>query len=253
MVDRLMSESTYDIELLDRSAAKWRASPGLRAVYLDMFAQMHAYAADGDAFELGSGIGVMREVVPEVVVSDVVRTPYVDTVVSAYEIESTERVWSTIYAFDVLHHLREPFRFFESASRSLRVGGRIVLMEPAATWGGRAFYSLVHPEPIKPRRLVSPYVFPADDAAGTFANMAMGWTLFVRDRREVDDRLARIGLRRIAILFRDGVAYPATGGLSRSQLLPTAVLRLLLRIERALPQALWRWFGLRMLIVLEKA
>lgn len=248
-----MSECTYDIELLERSAEKWKASPGLRAVYHDMFAQMRAHAAAGPAIELGSGVGVLRESIPDVVVSDVIRTHYVDTVVSAYEIESTQRIWSTIYAFDVLHHLREPFRFFTSAARSLRVGGRIVLMEPAATWGGRAFYSLVHPEPIKARCLASPYVFPADDAAGTFANMAMAWVLFVRDRREVDERLAGIGLRRVAVLFRDGIAYPATGGLSRPQMLPTLGLRLLLRIERILPQAFWRRFGLRMLIVLEKA
>lgn len=243
---------TYDLSLLAISAAKWKAASGLRAVYQDIFLAMRLHAVDGPALELGAGIGAMREFVPGLVASDVVRTEYVDLAVSAYEIEQTERTWSTLYAFDVLHHLCQPLRFFASAASSLRPGGRVVLMEPAATLGARLFYTMFHVEPTRPSRLHAPYVFEPDDDRGNFANMGMGWVLFVRDRKLVDERLAELGLKVREVQFRDGLAYAATGGFSGRQLLPTTVLRALLRIERVLPQWFWRFCALRMLIVLEK-
>ena len=131
-------------------------------------------------------------------------------------------------------------------------GGRLILIEPAATVMGRAFYRLFHQEPCRPDRLGDPYRFEADDDEGNFANMGMGWALFQRDRAAVGERLEQMGLKVQLVGYRDVFAYPATGGLSHRQYLPTGVLRALLRVERALPQWLLRRIGLRMIVVLER-
>jgi SAM-dependent methyltransferase len=179
----------------------------------------------------------------------VVATPHVSRAVSAYEIPA--EAWGNIVAFDVLHHLREPLRFFASAADALRPGGRIVLTEPAGTPGGCLFYRLFHPEPCLPAEIVPPYSFAADEA-GLFANMGMAHALFGRERTRFARILQDFGLQVVTVRYRDLLAYPATGGFSRPALLPAPVLRGMLAVESALPQAMLRLLALRMIVVLER-
>lgn len=244
------AEQTYDLSHLGGSAAKWRDSAALRAVYGDILRRMQAGCVPGATLEIGSGIGVAREICPDWVLSDVVVTPHVNRAVSAYEIPA--EAWGNIVAFDVLHHLREPLRFFVSAAAALRPGGRIVLAEPAGTSGGCLFYRMFHPEPCRPAEIQPPYVFPAD-ADGLFANMGMAHALFGRERSRFEPILRDMGLSLVSVQYRDLLAYPATGGFSKPALLPAPVLRALLVLESALPQFLLRRVALRMIVVLEKA
>jgi len=244
--------TTYDLSLLDGSQRKWLKSEGLRVVYADIFDSLMSHARSGAWLELGAGVGVFKHQASHLVTSDIVKTPYVDIAVSAYDISASGRRWDTLFAFDMLHHLREPMEFFLSSSSVLEDGGRVVLMEPAATLGGRWFYKMFHHEPIEPVKIQEPYVFTADSADGDYANMGMGWALFARERKAVDKILSEMGLRVVSVQFRDGLAYAATGGFSGPQLLPTGIIRGLLWLEKRLPQCFWRRFGLRMVIVLEK-
>lgn len=246
-----MSDVTYDLGLLEGSRTKWEQSSGLRLVYRSIFADLMQYAGPGAVLDIGAGVGFLKIDHPNVTTSDVVKTPFVDCAVSAYEIEASGRNWDAIVAMDVLHHLREPLTFLESASRSLKPGGRVVLIEPAATPFGRWFYRRFHHEPCLPGQLASPYRFEADDEEGNFANMGMGWALFQRDRDTMEEQLEGMGLALLSVRYRDVIAYPATGGLSHRQYLPTWALKGLLGVERVLPQWLMRRMGLRMLIVLE--
>jgi len=244
---------TYDLSLLAHSHTRWRSSPGLRAVYGDIYRAMAALAAPGAALEIGSGAGTITDFLPDVITSDIRLTPFVACTASAYALEATPGgPWSTIYALDVLHHLQQPFRFFASAAAALRPGGRIVICDPAASMWGRIFFRLFHREPIRAHRLQAPYAFSPDSARGEFANMAMAWALFVRDAQATRDRLATAGLTLQAPQFRDVIAYAASGGFSGPRLLPAAGVRALLAAERALPQALLRKLALRMIVVLEK-
>ena len=247
-----MADITYDLGLLEGSRAKWERSQGLRTVYRSIFRDILSAVGEGDVLDIGSGAGFLKIDHPWVTTSDVVKTPYVDLAVSAYEIGATGRCWSGIVAMDVLHHLREPFRFLESAAGSLEPGGRIALAEPAATPMGRFFYRLFHHEPCRPGRLSEPWLFEADSADGDFANMGMGWALFDRDRAATEDRLAGLNLSLVSVRYRDLFAYPATGGLSRKQMLPDGLYPGLLRAEGAMPQWLLRILGLRMIVVLER-
>lgn len=243
------AEQTYDLSHLGGSAAKWRNSAALRAVYGDILRRMQAGCVPGTTLEVGSGIGVAREICPDWVLSDVVVTPHVNRAVSAYEIPA--EAWGNIVAFDVLHHLREPVRFFASAAAALRPGGRIVLAEPAGTPAGCLLYRMFHPELCRPAEITPPYAFPAD-ADGRFANMGMAHALFGRERSRVEPILQDLGLSIVSVHHRDLLAYPATGGFSRPALLPAPVLRALLVLESALPQVLLRRVALRMIVVLER-
>ena len=134
----------------------------------------------------------------------------------------------------------------------LAPGGRIILVEPAATLWGRIFYSLCHPEPIEPKQVQAPFRFDANGVDDEFANMGMGVGLFRDHQAAVTTRLSEFGLTVQAVRYRDFLAYPLTGGYSKPQLLPTSALRVFARLEALIPQWLYRFLGLRMVIVLEK-
>ena len=243
---------TYDLSLLDGSRRKWTRSSGLRLVYGDIFNFLISCAYGESWLELGAGVGIFKQRAPHLITSDIVKTPYVDIAVSAYDVLRAGRRWDTIFAFDMLHHLQEPLRFFTSAASALVQGGRIVLVEPAATCGGRWFYKTFHHEPIDPFKIQAPYVFGSDSTDGGYANMGMGWALFIRDQKNINRLLADVGLKIVSVRFRDVLAYAATGGFSGPQLLPTWAIRGLLWVERRLPQFLLRKCALRMIIILEK-
>lgn len=246
------TDETYDLGLLEQSVAKWRQSEALRVVYGAIFGEMLSWARPGPVLDIGSGIGTIREFGGEVVTSDVAKTPYVDMAVNAYELEETGQPWGTITAMDVLHHLREPLRFFASAGKALQPGGRVVLMEPAATAFGVFFYRRFHHEPIVPERILPPFAFPPDSEAGDFANMGMAVGLFRNHAEAMRQELARMGLKVVTVRYRDFLAYPLTGGFSKPAMLPAWALRGLLAVEGILPQFLLRSLALRVLVVIEK-
>lgn len=243
------TDVTYDLGLLEKSAAKWAASPALRAYYGEVWRDIRGQLKQGRTLELGSGIGNAKEFLPDLTTSDIVKTRFVDIAASAYEIERAGCAWDNVVAFDMLHHLRRPLDFFSSAARGLAEGGRVVLAEPAATWGGRRFYRWFHHEPCVPEQILPPFAWPGD---GEFANMGMAVALFRDHATAFSSELERCGLRLVSLRYRDLLSYPVTGGFSHRSLLPTIGVRGLLACERSLPQALLRRFALRMVITLEK-
>ncbi len=251
--DTSAPEITYDLGLLAKSEEKWSKSAALRFLYGDLYREMAERMVPGSTLELGSGIGRIKDFLPGVVTSDLVKTPYVDQACSAYDIDPPEEgQWANILALDVLHHLCRPFDFFASASRTLAPGGRIILVEPAATPFGRLFYKAVHPEPIEPSRIQPPFVMEPDSPDGEFANMGMGVALFRQHEGETAERLRPLELRPLSVSFRDFAAYPLTGGYAGKQLAPKLLIQGLAAMEHLLPQALLRILGLRMVVALEK-
>ena len=198
------SALTYDLSLLDRSLAKWRASFALRTVYADIFAEIRRQLAPGTVLEVGSGIGMARDYFPGVVLSDIRPTRFVDRAISAYDIPREN--WGNIIATDMLHHLQRPLLFLESAGAALAPHGRIVLAEPAGTLWGRIFYGWFHHEPCQTTEILFPFQFEAT-RDGAFANMGMAHVLFGRERDRIATHLRTHGLV-IACLPRDGWVFP---------------------------------------------
>lgn len=246
------SSLTYDLSLLEASAAKWKGSAALRCVYKDIFSDVAFLLREAPTLELGSGIGIIKDFFPHIVTSDVSATRFVDTSVSAYDIAKPDgSAWRNIVAFDVFHHLRQPLKFLASASAAISTGGHIILIEPAGTAWGRFFYRLFHHEPCLPAKVLPPFDFTGE-AAGEFSNMGMAYAFFSGKRQEIDSNLATLGLEIERVRYRDILAYPATGGFSKPAILPKMILQIVLAIERCFPQAFLKVVSLRMIVILRK-
>jgi SAM-dependent methyltransferase len=237
-------------EPLDGYRDIWQRKPVLRLIYDDFYDRIAAACRPGLAIEIGGGIGNLKARLPEVVATDIQPAPWLDCVADAQRLPFAAGCAANIVMVDVLHHLEFPVVFFREAERVLRPGGRVVMVEPAITWGSSLFYRLLHHEPVRTSADVlldgrpDPHRDPYD------SNQAIPTLLATRDR----DRFHRLfpGLRIAAVQWFSLAAYPLSGGFKPWSLIGQGMARHMLRLERAVEPALGRFAAFRMMLVVEK-
>jgi SAM-dependent methyltransferase len=165
-----------------------REKPFLRRLYVDWYRALAAAvprpADEHDmALELGSGGGFLAEtgLIPALITSDVFPVPGVDRVIDARRLPMPDASLRAIVMVDVLHHIAEPRVFLREASRCVRPGGVMTMIEPWVTPWSRLVYTRLHHEPFRPD--AASWEFPSTGALSG-ANGALPWILFARDREQ---------------------------------------------------------------------
>jgi SAM-dependent methyltransferase len=246
-------ESTYHDEL-DLQRQAWERKPALRAVYTTWYQRIvDQLSPVGQTVELGSGAGNFKAFYPEAIASDVMNVgDWLGCVADAQQLPFADESVGNLVLNDVLHHLPRPLEFLRGATRVLKPGGRIILLEPAATPWGRTVLRFFHHEPVD----LSEDVLGADGTPPPpnedfmFANQAFGTKLFDHHPEETMKRLP--GLEIASIDRTDFVVYPATGGFSYFCLVPARLAQPLQRLESRLLRRTGKVTAMRLLIVLEK-
>lgn len=235
----------------------WQANRALRACYRDWYGLIRVQLPSptlGPWIEIGSGPGFAKDFIPELTLTDIVQAPWHERQALAESLPFASASVGALVLFDVLHHVATPTLFFNEADRVLRPGGRLILVEPYISPLSHVIYGRFHEEPailsVDPLALAQST--PEGDKDPFLSNQAIPTLLFCREggRRfaRAFPRLVVTRLRRMA-----GIAYPATGGFSRAPLLPFPLWRALYLVENLLPEAAFRLFGFRMLVVIEKS
>lgn len=195
--------------------------------------------------EIGSGGGFIKEVMPEVVTSDVIKAPNVDLHFSVLDMPFKENSIDGIFMIDVMHHINDQFNLFNELDRTLKIGGRIVMIEPANTLWSRFIYKNFHHEPFDPS---GGWTFTKTGPLSS-ANGAIPWIIFCRDRVKFEREFPTLKIRKMHV--HTPVRYLISGGLSMRQLLPTALYLAVKGIEFIL-SPLNRYLGMFMTVELEK-
>lgn len=191
--------------------------PFLRNIYVDFYNKLKNCIGDTEnktIVELGSGGGFIKEVIPNAITSEVIEVPTVDVIFSAMEMPFDDASVDAFVMIDVLHHIQQPRVFFKEALRCLSHGGKIVMVEPAATPWARFVYKNFHHE-----------IF--DTGAGwelgeggplSHGNDAMPWVIFCRDRAIFESEFADLKIRSIS--NHTPIRYLVSGGFTLRQLAP---------------------------------
>jgi SAM-dependent methyltransferase len=241
----------HDVEIQGNRHA-WQRKPLLRSVYRgfhELIASRLDRSIAGLIVELGSGMGSIKEVIPDCVTTDLFPNPWLDRQENAYTLTFADGSVSNLILFDVWHHLRYPGTALIEFQRVLAPGGRVIVFDPAMSWTGRVVYGLFHHEPLGMNLAVSwdaPAGFKAGDS-DYFAAQAAATRLFWR--REAPSRLA--GWEVVEATPLPSFEYFATGGFSGPQLGGAGIFG----VWRWLDRSLRRWpnlFAARLLVVLKR-
>lgn len=234
---------------LEEYRAVWERKPVLRTIYKHYYRRITALTVSGRTLEIGGGSGNLKQFLPDVVSTDILPGAWLDTMADAQRLPFRDCAFDNIVFVDVLHHIEDPAAFFAEASRVLRDGGRIVMVEPAITPVSYPFYKFIHQEPVLMK--VDPLCSPArrEFRRDPFdSNQAIPSLLFGRHRAAFGQRFPEftITTRRFLSL----VAYPLSGGFQRWCLIPRRAVSLLLRIEDRLEGLIGPLMGFRLLVAL---
>lgn len=194
-----------------------RTKPFLRLVYEEWYGFLIRELPVGiePVLEIGSGPGFLKELMPELISSEVFHCPGVDLLLDGHHLPFADASLRAIVMTDVLHHLTSPSRFFEVAGRCVKRDGVLAMIEPWVTPWSRIVYSHLHHEPFDPD--TPTWELGAGPPLST-ANGALAWIIFQRDRERFESDYPEWKVRLVepAMPFR----YLLSGGVSLRSLMP---------------------------------
>ena len=196
--------------------------------------------------ELGSGAGFLEKLIPQVVKTDIFLHPFIYLAVDGLKLPFSKNSLDALVLLDVFHHLQNVNEFLDEADRTLRIGGRIVMIEPwVSMWSKKAF-SMVNHE-LMDAETKSWQFNSTGPLSGS--NQALPWIVFNRDREKFSSDYPRFQIINIQPMmpFR----YILSGGLSKWISLPEFLYPLVIKIESLFDKQMKDW-GMFALIVLEK-
>jgi hypothetical protein len=190
----------------------------LRKLYADWYATLAGTLPPrelGGVLELGSGAGFLKEFVPDAITSEIFHTPGIDVVLDAHQLPMGGHSLRAIVMTDVMHHLPNVPRFLAEATRTVRAGGVIAMIEPWVTGWSKRVYTRLHHEPFEPQ--AATWEFPTSGPLSG-ANGALPWIVFVRDRARFEREFPMWKIETCRPMMP--LRYLVSGGVSMRSLMP---------------------------------
>jgi SAM-dependent methyltransferase len=230
----------------------WETKKALRLLYRDYHRQLFGSCPEGAVLDIGGGTAHIKESRPDVVSVDILSFPGIDVVADAHRLPFRNEFFAGVVMLDVLHHLERPIEFLKEASRVLKPGGRIAMIEPAMTTLARRFYDRFHEEPVDMNAEPFAPVTINPDRDPFDSNQAIPSLLFdtAPARRRVEEMIPSLRVR--SVDWHSLFAYPMSGGFQKWSLIPAALVSPTLKFEKMIPAILRKHLAFRMMIVLER-
>lgn len=237
---------------IHENRSSWERKPVLREVYSDLYRQIASNvvrSGEKPSLELGSGMGNIKQFIPDCITSDIFANPWLDRVENAYGLSFADQSLANVILFDVWHHLEYPANALSEVGRVLEEGGRLIVMDPSMSPVGRFVYGAFHHEPLgfSVRFKPSKAELEQMEDLPYFAAQSSAHRLL--RNREIPELLRMWQIVEIQEIV--SFAYLASGGFRGRQLYPDKMLPIIKRLDALLS----RWsafFAARILVVLEK-
>jgi len=218
--------------VLHRHRDIWQRKPVLRQLYRDWYRDIATWLVPGRTVEIGGGTGNLKEYASEVCCTDVISLPWLDTVADAQRLPFQTGSLANLVLFDALHHIENVSLFFDEALRTLKGGGRIIIMDPYISWTSWPVYRYLHPEPVDLTQDPLLHTVPRADRQPFDSNQAIATILFEKELARFETRYPSLAIRQVKRLAF--FAYPLSGGFEHSSMIPACVVGPTLKLERKL-------------------
>ena len=205
----------------------------LKSFYLDMYRRYaHCIARcppTGAAVEIGSGCGFAKQIIPQIVTSDLISYPGIDCVINATKLPFRDLSLRAILMLNVFHHIPDVAAFLSEAERCLAPKGRLLIIDQHSGMISKHIYRHLHFEPYD--RITPDWSFKSEGPLSG-ANGALPWIVFQRDH----DRFARRypSLELLSYRPHSPLKYWLSGGLRKISLVPPWMLWLVSKLDENL-------------------
>jgi SAM-dependent methyltransferase len=190
-------------------------------------------ACDGDILELGSGYGFIKHIKQKIITSDIEFKNNIDVIFDATKTPFPDNTFTSIYAINVLHHIKDPILFLDEIYRILNYKGICIFVEPHNGFMSKLIHKIIHKNEIfdinqinwRNDNIISPMFG---------ANQALSHIIFTRDIDIFNchyNNKFKIIKKKYASNF---IRYIISGGISFFQLLPNYFLPFIIKIEKLL-------------------
>jgi len=191
----------------------------LRKLYLEIYQTyegcLKRSPSSGLAIEIGSGGGFAKEVIPELITTDIVPYEGIDQVLDATQLPFQNESLRSLFLWNVLHHIPNAEQFFKEALRVLVPGGRVLMIEPYPGIFGKIILKYFHHEPFDDQ--TKDWSFKSNGPL-TGANGALPWMIFERDRKVFESKFPDFQIAYVKKVLP--LRYWLTGGLKMWSLVP---------------------------------
>lgn len=219
----------------------------LYKIYVDFYKSLKPNGVPkGAIVEIGSGGGFLKEIIPEVVTSDVIEGPGIDKVFFAEKMPFKNKSVSAFIMIDVLHHIKDPRKAFNEMERCLKKDGKIIMIEPFKSLWGYFIYKYLHYEHFDPS---SGWEVKGKGRMSD-SNTALPWIIFVRDRHIFEKEFPNLKI--IKVEGHSPFRYLLSGGLTKPQFAPTFTYPFIKFTEDKLLSPLKNQIGMFVTIELQK-
>ena len=235
-------------QILLEHRGTWERKPILRWVYEDYYKRIESLLPDeaSHVVEIGSGSGNFKDQMPSSLASDCVKCTWLDVVFDAQRMPFRQEKVDAFVMIDVLHHIASPVLFLQEVIRTLRPGGRLIVVDPYISPFSRLVFKLAHPEPVD---------FSEDfyrnlplESDPWDSNQAMATQLFWRDPERFGMAFPSLRIQHRSRF--DWLIYPLSGGFRPYSFIPRFLASALRGVSN------WRfpsWIsGFRTLVSLQK-
>ncbi|MBX5217238.1 MULTISPECIES: bifunctional 2-polyprenyl-6-hydroxyphenol methylase/3-demethylubiquinol 3-O-methyltransferase UbiG [unclassified Rhizobium] len=215
-----------------------------RELYSQLFDDIPNFSQK-KVLEIGSGTSPLKIFQPHVTTTDVLNLEYLDIVFDCHNIadlqDIPDRSIDVITMTNVLHHLRDPIFFLSGASRKLKKGGQLVLVEPFFSAVSFPLLKFFHHEPVNFQ--ISQPVLDTIEGPLSSSNQAMPYMMFFSRHDWLAPLSNQYDLKATKLGYFTSIAYMATGGISRVFPVPHWLYRLYLPLDRRLARTFPRLFA----------
>jgi len=210
----------------------------LHALYSEWYLRLvTALPNKGTVLELGSGAGFFSDFRTEVITSDIIPTPNNQLVVDACRLPFPDDVLVGIVMTDVFHHIPDVKSFINEATRCVRPGGKVLMIEPWRTNWSQWIYTRLHSEPFIPS---AGWDIPQSGPLSG-ANGALPWIVFERDHKIFEENYPNWQVVNVELMMP--FCYLVSGGVSCRSLIPGWTYNFIRRLEQQLDQKRWALFA----------
>lgn len=176
--------------------------------------------------EIGSGSSPLKEKLPYLISTELIFCDWCDVVCSAAYLPFKEKSLDRLFLMFVCHHLSRLDLFLYEAKRCLKPGGEIVIIDSAITFFSKFYYKYIHVDNIDIE--TKNWHF---DGKGRLScsNVALPWIVFIKGRERFKREHPEFEITDIE--YTTCLSFLLSGGLRIRQLLPTAIIVFIFKVE----------------------